>query len=163
MGYLTEQIADEVGRLAQERGREYYRRGAVQRIEGDSTAVKAIVQGTLRYRVEIIRIDDFVDYSCSCPYYERELEPCKHIWAACLAAERRGYLAPDRDARERDRLVDGGEPFPSKPAKAKLVKKPSLPTWKEELAPVIGSVEATEHGLRFAAPRERGALGRGRA
>ena len=155
MGYLTEQIADEVGRLAQERGREYYRRGAVQRIEGDGTAVKAVVQGTLRYRVEILRIDDFVDYSCSCPYYERELEPCKHIWAACLAAERRGYLAPDRDARERDRLVDGGEPFPSKPAKLKLVKKPSPPTWKEELAPVIGSVEAAEHGLRFAAPRER--------
>jgi hypothetical protein len=49
--------------------------------------------------------------------------------------------------------VDCGELFPSKPAK--LGKKPSPPTWKEALARAIGSLEAAEHGLRFAAPRER--------
>src|SRR5690349_20521497 len=92
MGYLTEQLGEEVGRLTQERGREYFKRGAVQRIEGDRTSVRAVVQGTLRYDVEITRIDEFLDYSCTCAFFERDLEPCKHIWATVLAAEQRGYL-----------------------------------------------------------------------
>src|SRR5256885_12669903 len=92
MGYLTEQIADEVGRLSQERGRQYYIRGAVKQIDGDDLSVNAVVQGTIRYNVEITSIDEFLDYSCSCPYFERDLEPCKHIWAVALTAEQKGYL-----------------------------------------------------------------------
>ena len=53
MGYLTEQIADEVGRLTQERGRQYFHRGAVKSIDGDHSSVHAVVQGTIRYDVEI--------------------------------------------------------------------------------------------------------------
>src|SRR3970282_1601178 len=102
MGYLTEQIADEVGRLSQERGRQYYIRGAVKKIDGDGTSVNAVVQGTMRYHVEIMSLDDFLDYSCSCPYFERDLEPCKHIWATCLAAEQKGYLKDIGVDREPD-------------------------------------------------------------
>ena len=74
MGYLTEQIAEEVGRLSQERGRQYYIRGAVKQIDGDASSVNAVVQGTIRYNVKITSIDEFLDYSCSCPYFERDLE-----------------------------------------------------------------------------------------
>ncbi|MGE5852768.1 MAG: SWIM zinc finger family protein, partial [Deltaproteobacteria bacterium] len=98
MGYLTQQIADEVGRLTQERGRQYFLRGAVESIEGDNSSVTAVVQGTMRYRVQIKNLDEFIDYSCSCPFFERDFEPCKHIWAAALKAEQRGYL------RGRDKL-----------------------------------------------------------
>ena len=155
MGYLTKQIADEVGRLSQERGHQYYIRGAVKQIDGDGTSVNAVVQGTMRYKVEIMSIDDFLDYSCSCPYYERDLEPCKHIWATCLAAEERGYLRNTGDNREPDPFAAGRESFlrtfGEKPAAA---KKPAA-TWKQQLVPIFSSLEAVESRRRFSAPVER--------
>ncbi|MGH7796100.1 MAG: SNF2-related protein [Candidatus Binatia bacterium] len=150
MGYLTEQLADEVGRLSQERGRQYYIRGAVKQIDGDGASVNAVVQGTVRYNVEIMSIDDFLDYSCSCPYFERDLEPCKHIWATCLAAEQRGFLRGIEKHRELDRFAVTREA--SGPA---AVKTPPPPTWKKQLAPVLNSLEAAEHRWRFSAPAER--------
>ena len=154
MGYLTEQIVDEVGRLSQERGRQYYVRGAVKQITGDSTSVQAVVQGTMRYNVEIASIDDFLDYSCSCPYFERDLEPCKHIWATCLAAEQRGYLRGLGHGREGDRFPIQRESFlrtvAMKPASVK-----DLPTWKKQLAPLLNALEAQESRNRFSAPAER--------
>jgi hypothetical protein len=154
MGYLTEQIVDEVGRLSQERGRQYYIRGAVKQITGDSTSVKAVVQGTMRYNVEIARIDDFIDYSCSCPYFERDLEPCKHIWATCLAAEQRGYLRGLGHGRAGDRFPIQRVSFlrtaATKPASVK-----DLPTWRKQLAPLLSALEAQESRNRLSAPAER--------
>src|SRR5512145_2697549 len=152
MGYLTEQIADEVGRLTQERGRQYYVRGAVTQIDGDGRSVNAVVQGTLRYTVEIMSIDDFLDYSCSCPYFERDLEPCKHIWATCLAAEKRGYL---RKEQERTRFQPAHELFPSKRARPTLIRKPPPTGWQEQLAPVLSSLATAEYRSRFSQPAER--------
>jgi superfamily II DNA or RNA helicase len=152
MGYLTEQIADEVGRLTQERGRQYYVRGAVTQIDGDGRSVNAVVQGTLRYTVEIMSIDDFLDYSCSCPYFERDLEPCKHIWATCLAAEKKGYLRKDQ---ERARFQPVHELFPSKRARPTLIRKPPPPGWQEQLAPVLSSLATAEYRSRFSQPAER--------
>jgi hypothetical protein len=154
MGYLTEQIVDEVGRLSQERGRQYYIRGAVKQITGDSTSVKAVVQGTMRYNVEIASIDDFIDYSCSCPYFERDLEPCKHIWATCLAAEQRGYLRGLGHGRAGDRFPIQRVSFlrtaATKPASVK-----DLPTWRKQLAPLLSALEAQESRNRLSAPAER--------
>lgn len=150
MGYLTEQLADEVGWLSQERGRQYYIRGAVKQIAGDSGSVNAVVQGTVRYNVEIVSIDDFLDYSCSCPYFERDLEPCKHIWAACLAAEQKGYLKGIENYRQPNRFAANREA--SRPAP---IKTPPPPSWKKQLAPVISSLEAAENRWRLSAPAER--------
>ncbi len=126
MGYLTDQISDEVGRLTQQRGRDYFHRGAVKRIDGDRTSVRAVVQGALRYAVEITAIDEFLDYSCTCPFFERDLEPCKHIWAAALAAEQHGYL--------RGSTIE---------ADVKLRPPPNAgagPSWKKELEPLLESL-----------------------
>ena len=112
MGYLTEQIADEVGRLTQERGRQYFHRGAVKSIDGDHSSVHAVVQGTIRYDVEITSIDEFLDYSCSCPYFERDLEPCKHIWAVSLAAEQQGYLRGRESFSALDSFAPGSQTCP---------------------------------------------------
>ena len=92
MGYLTEELSDEIGRLSQQRGRQYFLSGAVKRIKGDALSINAVVQGTIQYDVTISNVDGFLDYSCTCPYFERDFEPCKHIWAACLAAEQQGFL-----------------------------------------------------------------------
>ena len=157
MGYLTEQIADEVGRLSQERGRQYYIRGAVKQIDGDDLSVNAVVQGTIRYNVEITSIDEFLDYSCSCPYFERDLEPCKHIWAVALTAEQKGYLRGREDASALDRFAGLREPFPRTPAaKPSQVKRPPpAPSWKKQLEPLLSSLAAAESRLRFSTPAER--------
>ena len=148
MGYLTEQIADEVGRLTQERGRQYFHRGAVKSIDGDHSSVHAVVQGTIRYDVEITSIDEFLDYSCSCPYFERDLEPCKHIWAVSLAAEQEGYLR----GRESFSALDSFAPV----AKLVQVKNPQpAPSWKKQLEPLLNSLQAAENRSRFSAPTER--------
>ena len=91
MGYLTEELSDEIGRLSQQRGRQYFLSGAVKRIEGDALSINAVVQGTIQYDVTISSVDGFLDYSWTCPFFERDFKPCKHIWRACLAAEQKGY------------------------------------------------------------------------
>lgn len=156
MGYLTAQIADEVGRLSQERGRQYFHRGAVKRIDGDASSVNAVVQGTIRYSVQITGVDDFIDYSCSCPYFQRDLEPCKHIWAACLAAEQKGYLKGIEDFSSPERFTVLPEPFLKTPAaKSAPVKNPPPPSWKKQLEPVLNALAATENRARFSTPQER--------
>jgi len=157
MGYLTEQIAEEVGRLSQERGRQYYIRGAVKQIDGDASSVNAVVQGTIRYNVEITSIDEFLDYSCSCPYFERDLEPCKHIWAVALTAEQKGYLRGREDFGALDRLAVLREPFPRTPAAkpAQVKRPPPAPSWKKQLEPLLNSLAAAENRLRFSTPAER--------
>jgi uncharacterized Zn finger protein len=80
MGYLTEKLLDQVNHLAQERGRSYFFNGWVKRIDGDAWRVNAKVQGASLYDVGVAFEDDFLDVSCSCPFFDRELETCKHIW-----------------------------------------------------------------------------------
>ena len=147
MGYLTEQIAEEVGRLTQDRGRQYFLRGAVESIEGDNFFVRAIVRGTIRYTVEIKNLDDFIDYSCSCPFFERDFEACKHIWATALKAEQHGYL------RARDGL-------PS--VTFRLAKDDERPgfdastlSWQKQLEPLFHSLALAEGRPGLTSPAER--------
>ena len=157
MGYLTEELSDEVGRLSQQRGRQYFLSGAVKRIKGDALSIDAVVQGTMQYDVNISNVDGFLDYSCTCPYFERDFEPCKHIWAACLAAEQKGYLkragdiaSPDFSAAVPDVFFRRTYPKPA------LVKKPSATIgWREQLQPLLAKMGADENRLRFTTTPER--------
>ena len=90
---LTARFFNQVDRLSQERGRRYFARGAVSFIEGDARSAHAGVQGTYLYDVRVAIDKHVVNASCTCPFFERELEPCKHVWAALLAAEQSGFLA----------------------------------------------------------------------
>jgi superfamily II DNA or RNA helicase len=89
---LTARLFNQVDRLSQERGRRYFLRGAVDSIEGDAWSLQAGVQGTRLYDVQVSSEKHVITVSCTCPFYEREIVPCKHIWAALLAAEKRGFL-----------------------------------------------------------------------
>ena len=80
------------------KGRAYHLDGAVSRIEGTPWAAHAIVRGSRPYIVDIDR-DGERDFtaSCDCPYFHDRFVICKHIWAALLEAELRGYLLGDGD------------------------------------------------------------------
>jgi superfamily II DNA or RNA helicase len=157
MGYLTEELSDEISGLSQQRGRQYFLSGAVKRIDGDALSINAIVQGTVQYDVTISSVDGFLDYSCTCPYFERDFEPCKHIWAACLAAEHKGYLKGAGDFLSPDFSDAIPEAFPGKnyPRPALVKKPPSSPGWKKQLQPLVAKMEADENRLRFTTPPER--------
>ena len=99
---LTVTISGAVSRLSRERGERYYSQGAVSILEGDAWRVVATVQGTRRYEVLILRARDFFEVSCSCPFYDRELTSCKHIWATFLTAEQNGYLNGSGDSAPRE-------------------------------------------------------------
>jgi superfamily II DNA or RNA helicase len=157
MGYLTEELSDEISRLSQQRGRQYFLSGAVKRIDGDGLSINAVVQGTIRYDVTISSVDGFLDYSCTCPYFERDFEPCKHIWAACLAAEQKGYLKRAGDYVSPDFAEAIPEVFPEKnyPRLALVKKPPPRPDWKKQLQPLLAKMEADENRLRSTTPPER--------
>src|SRR3989337_713169 len=113
MGYLSEKVFNQVDRLSRERGRSYFVGGAVKRIEGDAWRVDARVQGSHLYGVRIAFADDFLEVNCSCPFFDRDLVTCKHIWAAVLAAEREGFLKGPASRAELDLIetYDGDDEF----------------------------------------------------
>ncbi|MGH8220477.1 MAG: SNF2-related protein [Steroidobacteraceae bacterium] len=75
------------------RGAEYFRAGRVRITSGSASRVAASVRGTSPYDVELVRRRKAILASCTCPYFDVDL--CKHIWAAVLAAEARGLLQGD--------------------------------------------------------------------
>ena len=156
MGSLTANISAQVDRLSQERGRRYFLSGAVAAIEGDAWRVEAEVQGTQRYQVLISRGKKSFNVTCSCPYYDRELVTCKHIWATFLAAEREGHLqgAGDNAPWQIQEEVPGL--FPDEvPARPSADKKPRPPSWKEQLQTLQGAMETAESRARSEASPER--------
>ena len=147
MGYLTEKLFKQVNHAAQERGRLYFANGRVKRIDGDARRANAKVQGASVYDVQIAFEDDFLDVQCSCPFFDRELETCKHIWAALLAAERQGLLmAPGSrkslkifESFEVDEDGNQDDPFPGDTA---TFQRPPPPDWRHHLRTLRSDMES---------------------
>jgi superfamily II DNA or RNA helicase len=105
------------------RGREYFARGMVSLLSCGPAAVEATVFGSEEYDVTLIREGRGLVAFCSCPYVDRG-EPCKHIWAVILAAEKaEGLIGPRGEVSER--LVVGWGTPPSVP--------PPPPVWRRTL------------------------------
>jgi len=155
MGFLTANISAQVDRVTQHRGRSYFLRGAVNSLEGDAWHVEATVQGTRQYHVSISRAKNSFEVSCSCPYYERELDTCKHIWATFLAAEQEGYLEGSGDVTPpRIQEASPGSFLDEKPARPPRAKKPPAPSWKQQLQGLLGTMKAEESQSRWPSERE---------
>ena len=140
---LTAQISGQVRRLSQQRGRLYFLRGAVNILEGDPWSVEATVQGTRMYSVSLSRVKESLSVLCNCPYNENYLEPCKHIWATLLAAEKQGSLGGSGDSGLLHIEEPDPEVFPAEdeeeipPLRA---KQPPL-SWNHHLARVRETME----------------------
>lgn len=157
-----------------ERGGDYFARKTVRLVRAEAGSVTAEVRGTFPYTVELRQRHGRVYYSCSCPYFDREVEACKHIWAVVatvasrlgleswpawpadwyasleLAAGNFELEGPEAQARavEEDALPEllGASTPLSSPA-TDLVEEPVLVSrsWRSELAR-IGQL--TRHHLR---------------
>jgi superfamily II DNA or RNA helicase len=78
------------------RGDAYYAQGRVRRIERlGPELIRADVQGSRVYSVELMIDGDHLTGECECPWFHENFEECKHIWAVIRAASARKML-PER-------------------------------------------------------------------
>jgi superfamily II DNA or RNA helicase len=70
----------------------YLREGRVSIQHSGDGAICAKVRGTRRYTVNLDVEDDVLLCECDCPYFQKNVAPCKHVWAATLAVEKQGLL-----------------------------------------------------------------------
>jgi superfamily II DNA or RNA helicase len=101
---LTRVLARDVPGGSRVKGREYFLKGAVTRIDGTAWSVDALVRGSQTYAVTIRRKGLRFSAACTCPYFHDRFDICKHIWAVLIAAEHQRLLAGDGDVPDRATL-----------------------------------------------------------
>src|ERR1700734_2176313 len=89
---LTSKLTHLFNSTVRSRGEGYFARGSVRVVRGAADTLDAQVSGSELYEVQIEWEDGDLSLYCSCPYFESD-GPCKHLWAAVLAAQERGYLS----------------------------------------------------------------------
>jgi hypothetical protein len=169
---LIDQVRDEVGVGVQNQGDALYRTGAVEIQSGNASDVDTTVRDqTGLAEVYLHRTKKTMKVWCSCDRFADSGDPCKHIWAALLAADEAGYLHKGGNSRLRvvedesfwddDEDVWGGEydedwedvdemSLPSvagpPPAQAPWVaKKKPAGTWKQQLTNLKGNFQGQEN------------------
>ena len=85
-------LGRQVSQKIKVRGRNYFERHAVKILFADDEFVSAQVSGSLDYDVDLERDRDTLIFSCDCPYFEENLEVCKHVWATLLELEKQNHL-----------------------------------------------------------------------
>src|SRR6185503_18879524 len=89
---LKSRFASQFNPKIRDRGLAYFRGGAVKILEHSDFHVRAQVEGTSDYFVELTLTLNSLDVACTCPYFY-DGEDCKHIWATMLAADSKKYLS----------------------------------------------------------------------
>ena len=91
------------------RGKQYYLDDAVHiQPTAEPGAIKAHVTGGEKYRVEIRWEPMGMAYACTCPYFQDNDLPCKHLWATLLEADHQGVL---ETAARRIEVMSSVQPF----------------------------------------------------
>ena len=76
------------------RGQKYYAENRVENVNRIGELWKCEVIGTERYNVSIkFENDEIVESNCNCPYYEKDNQNCKHIYALLIKAKCEGNLS----------------------------------------------------------------------
>ena len=150
--FMFSRIASQLSHLfppsVRSRGQDYYWRGAPQIQRGSPFSIEATVRGSQKYEVDLNWEDGELSLWCSCPYFESD-GPCKHLWAAVLAAEQGGYLSKIGPIRS---VVDAGpeesveefeefgpsQLFPLDRPRPK-VAAPKPPAWKIQIEGIVRS------------------------
>lgn len=164
---LTTQLAQDFDDRVRKQGQAYYSSNTVKILEGNDRSVWATVQGGKKYHVHLTRTKKAIKAGCTCPYFQENLDYCKHIWATLLAAELRGFLkgdgstgqlemradenymyddglyGADEDDYDRDEWDDPTEPTllrpPQRSSPTTRKGQPANTDWKRQLATMHGA------------------------
>src|SRR5690242_16960352 len=96
---ITAALAPRVSATIRDRGRSYFRDGAVTVDSVSAYQADATVEGSDTYRVALDLEGNTVYAACTCPYVADHGTTCKHIWATLLAIENRGFAAKSSPTR----------------------------------------------------------------
>ena len=133
MGHpILRSLATDFYPVIRQRGEEYFHENRVRLTEvdpGDPGRVLAFVQGTSRYTVQLGFEGPKISYSCTCPYFFNEDEPCKHLWAVLLKLDRSGFFDRWEAARSPEAADGSGV---SARREEERTGEP-LPEWKSSL------------------------------
>jgi uncharacterized Zn finger protein len=86
---IAQKVARNFSDAVRSRGQSYFVKGRVTLVAARSGEVVARVRGTAKYRVRVRLRGSKLLSSCTCPYFNPQGEPCKHLWATLLLAESR--------------------------------------------------------------------------
>ncbi len=125
---LATLLAHFVDWRVRERGRQYFQTGKVQILSAGPEEAEAAVTGTREYRVSLRREEVNLWVFCTCAFFEGG-EPCKHVWAAVLAADERKALRGSAGDLPRTILMPG----------AALERVRPVQTWRDTLAQLAAS------------------------
>ncbi len=142
---LSTRLAKNFSATIRMRGADYYRRRRVRILQGSNSELLARVRGAEDYEVSLRWHANALESACSCPYFLDHDTPCKHLWAAVLAAEDLDYLSDATSAEKLTLNSDIGIEELHPPSRTAVKKTPSLPAqpaWRKQLAEVTSRSEA---------------------
>ena len=89
---IAQKVARNFSDAVRSRGQSYFSKGRVTLISAKPNEIIAKVRGTTKYRVRVRLRGAKLLASCTCPYFNPQGEPCKHLWATLILADSRGFL-----------------------------------------------------------------------
>jgi hypothetical protein len=92
-------LASRFSSTIRERGHQYFRQQRVRQQHGSSSEFGAQVRGSQLYHVILRWTGSKLALLCDCPFFVDHDQPCKHIWAAILAADANNHLSDVPSAR----------------------------------------------------------------
>ncbi|MEM9801428.1 MAG: DEAD/DEAH box helicase [Planctomycetota bacterium] len=95
---LTDDLRHHFARAAIRKGDDYARAGRVSNFLETDYGAMAVVEGTMRYVVELVVDGEDAPGWCSCP--AAYSGPCKHMWAVAVVLERSRQAVVPRPARD---------------------------------------------------------------
>ncbi len=146
---LSSRLASDFPISVRRRGEQYHWQGLVRITEGSDTKVVATIRGSQQYAVELSWQPGEITVECDCPYFESN-GPCKHLWAAVLTAESRGFLssAAADDELVLDDVMSVGSNFELRPEEAPE-PPPKTAAWRHHLQGIAAG--ETNPGWRHSA------------
>src|SRR5688572_13832571 len=151
---LKSRFASQFNPRIRDRGLAYFRSGTVKILEHSDTYVRAQVEGTLDYFVQLSLTSNSLDVACTCRYFAGG-EDCKHIWATILAADTKNYLSElnphgplklvyDDNGLKALQLLEENKPAPV-----------PQPLWQQRLAVITNSIKHARPPQRNTWPDNR--------
>src|SRR3984957_15220340 len=135
-----------------ERGYQYFSQQRVWIRYGSSSELGAQVRGSQPYRVMLQWTGSQLAVLCECPYFVDQAKPCKHLWAAVLAADEAKHLSDaassTRLTLDMDTLLDqfaalDGAAVAAKPASLHRQSRPAFKpplqpaAWKKQMSSIF--------------------------
>ena len=91
---LSRALAHETTNSVRTKGAQYFQSGAVVHFDPQASMVYAVVRGNDDYVVRMELAGKEVRCTCTCPYFNDRLDPCKHLWAVALSCDAKSVLQP---------------------------------------------------------------------